>query len=46
MTTNAKGTGTATFKLPDATTGWHDYVGVGQTSASDGLGALNIERES
>jgi hypothetical protein len=44
VTTNAKGTGTATFKLPEGSTGWHDYVGVGQTSKLSAWGALYIER--
>jgi len=41
--TNAKGTGSTSFPLPEGTTGWHDYVGVGQTSRLTAWGALYIQ---
>ncbi len=42
--TNEKGTGSTSFPLPEGTGGWHDYVGVGQTSRLTAWGALYIER--
>lgn len=44
VATNARGTGSTTFPLPAASNGWHDYVGVGQTSGLVAWGALYIER--
>jgi hypothetical protein len=44
VATNAQGTGSTTFPLPVASNGWHDYVGVGQTSGLVAWGALYIER--
>ncbi|MEA2513429.1 MAG: hypothetical protein QOJ59_2916, partial [Thermomicrobiales bacterium] len=44
VATNANGTGTATFKMPEGSSGWHDYVGVGQKSGLTAWGALLVER--
>lgn len=42
-TTNSKGSGSVNIKLPDATTGWHDYTGVGLTSGLRGWGAILVQ---
>ncbi len=42
--TNARGTGTVSITMPQASNGWHDYVGKGQTSNLVAWGALYVER--
>ncbi len=41
-TTNSKGTGSVNIKIPDATSGWHDYTGVGLISGLRGWGAIQV----
>ncbi len=43
LTTGSNGTGTATFPLPDAARGWHDYSGVGLTSGARAWGNFGID---
>lgn len=45
-TTNAKGTGTVNVTMPEATGGWHDYVGSGLTSGFRGYGALLVNHQA
>ena len=44
VSTNAKGTGTVSVTMPQASNGWHDYVGKGLTSNLVAYGALYVER--
>lgn len=41
-TTNGQGSGTAGVKIPEATTGWNDYTGVGLTSGVRAWGAIRV----
>lgn len=43
LRTGANGTGSATFALPDAARGWHDYSGLGLTSGSRAWGNFGID---
>ncbi|HEV2106993.1 MAG TPA: M23 family metallopeptidase, partial [Thermomicrobiales bacterium] len=40
--TNAAGTGTTTIRIPQASEGWHDYVGTGSRTGARGYGAINV----
>ncbi|HET8522593.1 MAG TPA: M23 family metallopeptidase, partial [Thermomicrobiales bacterium] len=43
VTTDSRGTGTATFPMPEASSGWSDYTGYGQTSGLRAWGALLVK---
>jgi hypothetical protein len=43
VTTDSQGMGTATFPMPEASSGWHDYTGYGQTSRLRAWGALLVK---
>jgi hypothetical protein len=40
--TNAAGTGATTIRIPQASVGWHDYVGTGSRTGYRGYGAINV----
>lgn len=45
VTTGAAGTGSVTITMPQATAGWHDYLGTGRTSGVTAYGALYVLRQ-
>ncbi len=40
--TDATGTGQVTIRIPAASAGWHDYVGVGSTTRARAYGAIQV----
>jgi hypothetical protein len=43
VTTDSRGMGTASFPMPEASSGWHDYTGYGQTTGLRAWGALLVK---